>query len=120
MLAQLEALGVKATLAPDGRSALRLLNAENYDIVLMDCDLPDTSGYDVTRQWRGIESERDIPPTPIIAISASGDAAHTSACFDAGMDGVLNKPIKLGKLRGALPLWTDEIGRAAGRERVCQ
>src|SRR3546814_5880348 len=57
--------------------------------------------------WRGIESGRDIPPTPIIAISASGDAAHTSACFDAGMDGVLNKPVKLGKLRGALQLWTD-------------
>lgn len=105
--AQLKVLGCRSTLAPDGDKALLALGQNTYDIVLLDCDLPDISGYEVVRQWREMESSRNLAPTPIVAISASTDEEHTAACFESGMDGVLKKPIKLGKLRDALQLWTD-------------
>ncbi|MGY2326224.1 ATP-binding protein [Pseudomonas sp. SDT2931_S440] len=105
--AQLEVLGYSPTLAPDGEKALFALEQNTFDIVLLDCDLPSISGYEVARQWRAIESSLALAPTPIMAISASTDDEHTTTCFEAGMDGVLKKPIKLGKLRDALQLWTD-------------
>ncbi|WIE52927.1 ATP-binding protein [Pseudomonas sp. GM17] len=105
--AQLEVLGCSPTLAPDGEKALFALEQNTFDIVLLDCDLPSISGYEVARQWRAIESSLALAPTPIMAISASTDDEHTTTCFEAGMDGVLKKPIKLGKLRDALQLWTD-------------
>ncbi len=105
--AQLNVLGCRSTLAPDGDKALLALGQNTYDIVLLDCDLPGISGYEVVRQWRAIESSGNLAPTPIVAISASTDEEHTAACFESGMDGVLKKPIKLGKLRDALQLWTD-------------
>ncbi|HEP8703091.1 TPA: transporter substrate-binding domain-containing protein [Pseudomonas aeruginosa] len=108
--AQLEALGCSTALAPDGDKALSMLKQNGYDIVLLDCDLPDISGYEVSRQWRAIESSFSLAPIPILAISASTDEEHTTACFEAGMDGVLKKPIKLGKLRDALQLWTNMSG----------
>ena len=105
--AQLETLGCRSTLAVDGEQALLALERDTYDIVLLDCDLPGISGYEVARQWRGTERARGQAPVPILAISASSDDAHTASCFESGMDGVLKKPIKLGKLKDALQLWTD-------------
>ncbi|KAF1020080.1 MAG: Autoinducer 2 sensor kinase/phosphatase LuxQ [Pseudomonas sp.] len=105
--AQLDALGCGHTLAVDGKQALRALAQARYDIVLLDCDLPDITGYEVARRWREEEVAQGKTPTPILALSASTDTGHTAACFEAGMDGVLKKPIKLGKLRDALQLWSD-------------
>jgi two-component system sensor histidine kinase EvgS len=105
--AQLEALGCAHTLVADGVSALRALEQADYDMVLLDCDLPDITGYQVAQCWREQEAAQGRPPVPILAISASTDTGHTAACFEAGMDGVLKKPIKFGKLRDALQLWSD-------------
>ncbi len=105
--AQLQALGCHSTLVSEGSGALLALEQSSYDIVLLDCDLPGISGYEVARRWRATESTLSLAPTPIVAISASAGEEHTTACFEAGMDGVLKKPIKLGKLRDALHLWTD-------------
>lgn len=98
-------LGGRVSVAADGAIALRLLDVNRYDLVLMDCDLPDLSGYDVARRWRAAEVARAISPTPIIAISVATDIPHVSACFDAGMDGILSKPVQPEKLRDVLSLW---------------
>jgi len=105
--AQLDVLGSRYMLAEDGSSALRALDKAQYDIVLLDCDLPDISGYEVARSWREREAIRGLPPTPMLAISASTEESHISTCFEAGMDGVLRKPITLGKLRDAMQLWSN-------------
>lgn len=117
--AQLKVLGCRSTLAPDGDKALLALEQSTYDMVLLDCDLPGISGYEVARRWRAAESSLSLAPTPIMAISASSDEAHTTACFEAGMDGVLKKPIKLGKLRDALQLWTDMPVAHSDAEATC-
>ena len=105
--AQLEVLGCHSMLAQTGGDALLALEQNRFDIVLLDCQLPDITGYEVARRWRQAEVVSGATPTPIVAVSAQNDAAHTIACFDAGMNGVLGKPIRLGKLRDTLALWAD-------------
>ena len=107
LMAQLALLGCDGTLARDGTSALRRLAEDRYDLILMDCDLPDMSGFEVVRTWRAEEADRALAPTPVLAISACSGPDHTRRCFEAGMDGVLTKPISLGKLQDALLLWCD-------------
>ncbi|MEJ6498286.1 hybrid sensor histidine kinase/response regulator [Pseudoalteromonas lipolytica] len=114
--AQLITLGCKPTLVNDGEQALLALKKDPYDIVLMDCDLPGISGYEVVRQWREFEVASGDSTTPIIAISALSDGIHTSTCFEVGMDGVLCKPINLGKLNDTLGLWT-KVPESIGEEQ---
>lgn len=96
------------SIAADGKRALALLASRRFDIVLLDCDLPDMSGYDVARRWRAVERTHSLAPIPLIAISASTDIEHVRACFDAQMDGVLNKPVQAAKLRDMLQLWAGK------------
>ncbi|MFP2768866.1 response regulator [Oceanisphaera sp. KMM 10153] len=84
----------------------------------MDCDLPDIPGYEVTRRWREREAVLGLVPTPIIAVSASTDTGHTASCFEAGMDGVLKKPIKLAKLQDTLQLWCEAAAEPVPDETV--
>ncbi|WP_244671026.1 ATP-binding protein [Pseudomonas sp. RtIB026] len=105
--AQLEVLGCQVTAVETGADALRALEQHRYDIVLLDWHLPDTTGFEVARCWRHTEVARGIAPTPIVAVSARSGPEHTIACFEAGMNGVLSKPIQLGKLRDTLQLWTN-------------
>ncbi|ARP80172.1 hypothetical protein CAL12_04560 [Bordetella genomosp. 8] len=105
LLAQLSSLNCTTDMAPTGSAAIRALGESSYDIVLCDCDLPDMSGYALTRDWRRREAARRHGRIPILAVSASTDHRHMAACFDSGMDGVLTKPYTLEKLRDALQLW---------------
>lgn len=105
--AQIEGLGCTAIIARDGAQAMDCFEHSNYDLILMDCDLPDQDGYSITRLFRMIECDAGQAPCPIIAISASTDNDHISRCFDAGMDGILGKPISLGKLQDTLELWCN-------------
>jgi signal transduction histidine kinase len=103
---QLRSIGCKVTACADGASALRVSNHALFDLVLMDCDLPDMSGYELARAMRERESESDRH-TPILALSASTDATHKMACIDCGMDGILKKPLQLSLLCSEIRVWCD-------------
>lgn len=105
MQAQIEGFGCTPVIARDGAQAVDCFEQGSYDLILMDCDLPDQDGYSLTRLFRMIEKDAAQARCPIIAISASTDNEHVTRCFDAGMDGVLSKPISLGKLQDAIELW---------------
>jgi two-component system sensor histidine kinase EvgS len=105
MKAQLEGFGCTAVLAQDGAQALACFSQGVYDLVLMDCDLPDQTGYALTVKLRLMERDGGQARCPILAISASTGAEHTARCFESGMDGILSKPIRLGKLQSAVELW---------------
>ena len=105
--AQLQSLGCEALLADDGAMGLALFAEHRVNLVLMDCDLPDCDGYSLARKFRGLEQEQQWAHCPIIAISALTGNEHLERCFDAGMDGVLSKPIRLAKLQDMLELWCD-------------
>lgn len=103
--AQLEGFACTAVIAQDGAQALACFAQGVYDLVLMDCDLPDQDGYALTMRLRLMEREAGQSRCPIIAISASTGAEHTARCFDADMDGILGKPIRMRKLQDAIELW---------------
>lgn len=105
--AQLASLSCEAEVAGDGAGALACFQRREYDLVLMDCDLPDTDGYRLAAEWRALEAEQEQARCPIIAISASTGEDHAERCFTAGMDGILSKPIRLAKLQDILELWCD-------------
>ncbi|MCC7697804.1 ATP-binding protein [Janthinobacterium sp. EB271-G4-7A] len=105
--AQLASLGCDVDIAENGASALACFSLREYDLVLMDCDLPDIDGYSLTVEWRRREADLEQARCPVIAISASTGTDHAERCFEAGMDGILSKPIRLAKLQDIVELWCD-------------
>ncbi len=99
---QCEALGCVGIGAGTGEDALRQLAHGSVDMVLLDCNLPDTDGYALVRLIRQEETARKARHVPIIAISAESGDAHKVRCLESGMDGVLGKPLRLETLRQAI------------------
>jgi len=104
ILDQLRYLGLHATAAEAGTPGVERYRAGSFDAVLLDCNLPDISGYDVARRLREIERREGRPPAVLIAISASVEQQHRIHCRESGMDIVLTKPLPLPTLRDALGL----------------
>ena len=105
---QIEKLGCTVDVAYDGREALNLYKDGDYDLVLMDVQLPDMDGLEATRAIRGVEQETQRH-TPIIALTATAFAEDKKACEDAGMDGFLSKPFKRNELESVLKEWAQTL-----------
>jgi CheY-like chemotaxis protein len=114
----LDSLKCPARIASNGAEALDLLRAEEFDLVLMDCEMPDLDGYATTRRARTL-LDRHIP---IIAMTASTMASDRQRCFDAGMDDILPKPFSKSALNDMLCKWlsAESLGSNEGTlaERV--
>ncbi|WP_293906311.1 ATP-binding protein [Phenylobacterium sp.] len=118
--ALLEPLGVDLTVAPDGQAAVEAAAAGGYDLILMDIQMPKLSGVEATRRIRAGEAAGEGPRTPIVAVTANVAAHELQAYRDAGMDGVVAKPIAADVLyaaiEAALVLQTrDSFAEAASR-----
>jgi two-component system sensor histidine kinase/response regulator len=96
--AMLQELGVEAATAWSGEEALRLLATENYEVILMDCEMPKLDGYETTRRFRAWEREHQRTRTPIVAVTAKALDGDAQRCFDAGMDRYLSKPFTIDEL----------------------
>ncbi len=90
--------------AENGLEAVHMtFNNENrYDLILMDCEMPELDGFDATKRIREEEKNRAITSIPIIALTAHVEANHRQRVFDCGMNHFLSKPITLDKLNEAL------------------
>jgi CheY-like chemotaxis protein/HPt (histidine-containing phosphotransfer) domain-containing protein len=109
----LENLGYQADLAGDGRDALNALGREDYDLVLMDCQLPDMDGYEATRLIRRPETAVRNHHIPIIAATAHAMVGDREKCLAAGMNGYLSKPLRPEALQQAIEEWTGVLSTAA-------
>jgi PAS domain S-box-containing protein len=111
MRSLLTRLGHHPVITVNGREALdSWLAAEiagtPYDLVLMDVQMPDLDGIEATRQIRAHEAERSLPRSRVLALTANTLVEDRYACFEAGMDGFLVKPLDRDKLAEALEGFT--------------
>jgi CheY-like chemotaxis protein len=97
----LQRQGHQVTIAGDGRQAVDLWQKGNYDLILMDVQMPDMDGFEATAQIRALEGE---VRTPIIALTAHAMKGDRERCRQAQMDGYLTKPLQMNKLMELLDM----------------
>ena len=104
-LGQLEVLGYQADAAGNGHEVLRALDRLHYDLVLMDCQMPELDGYETSRLIREAESLAGKSPVPIIAVTAHAMKGDREKCLAAGMNDYLSKPFRQDDLGLMLARW---------------
>jgi signal transduction histidine kinase/CheY-like chemotaxis protein len=97
----LERLGHKVQVANNGKEVLGRFQAEEFDIILMDVQMPEMDGLEVTRAIRAAES-RTGKHVPIVAMTAHAMKGDRERCLSAGMNGYLSKPIRIDELKQAM------------------
>ncbi len=100
--ALLEPAGVDLHTVANGREAVDAFHADDFDLILMDVQMPVMNGIEATRAIRERESAHSLSPTPILALSANVMNHQVAEYAQAGMDGVVAKPVDAGKLIEAI------------------
>ncbi|WP_052741691.1 response regulator [Kiloniella litopenaei] len=107
------------TPAGNGKEALGQLDQQQFDIIFMDCHMPEMDGFEATSKIRELEDERKS--LPIIAFTANAMASDRQKCLDAGMDDFISKPVQIDDLERVLQKWvvghgTDDPGNSTKTE----
>ena len=101
----LEGLGAAADTAENGLQVMAAVVRQDYDVILMDCNMPEMDGYEATQKIRQLEESRGTrreKRTRIVALTANALAKDRERCLAGGMDGFLSKPFTAAELRRAL------------------
>jgi two-component system sensor histidine kinase/response regulator len=98
----LENLGAFVEVVADGREAVTCALRNDYDVVLMDCFMPEMDGYEATAEIRKQQAERGLRRVPIVALTANALPADRDKCLAAGMDDYLSKPVRKEDIQAAL------------------
>jgi len=96
LVAVLEKTGYEVTVAVDGEQAVKYGEIGDFDLILMDVNMPEVDGLEATRRLRAGASP--MRAVTIIALTADDDPAMQRRCIEAGMDGYLTKPINMATL----------------------
>ncbi len=101
--------GLRVDTAANGKEAVDMLNKFEYDIVFMDCQMPEMDGFEATTEIRRIEEEKGKDRTSIVALTADAMTGDREKCLNAGMDDYLNKPVKPQQILEMLQKWLDPM-----------
>ena len=119
----LKTLKCRVDTAVDGVGAVEAVQREAYDLVLLDCEMPNLDGYEAARQIRRLEQQGQVGSTgtkvsgrlPIVAVTAHVAPRDRARSVESGMDDFLSKPFTLQRLRGVLGRWVaGHVESAAG------
>jgi PAS domain S-box-containing protein len=103
---QLNHLGLQAEAVTSGKEAIEIVMKDSrFDIILMDCQLPDIDGFAATQTIREFEKNSKIKHIPIIAITALAMKGDREKCLEAGMDDYLSKPISIQQMSEKISKW---------------
>ncbi|HUR48718.1 MAG TPA: response regulator [Acidimicrobiales bacterium] len=102
--------GHRVDAAGDGAEAVEALSRLDYDLVLMDCQMPEMDGFEATEQLRLREQASRRPRTPVVALTAAATREDVDRCLAAGMDAVLTKPIREEELFAVVAKWSRASG----------
>lgn len=108
-MAMLESSEYEVTLAENGLEALTATETVAYDVVLMDCQMPEMDGFEASTELRRREAETSSRRLPIIGLTANAGAGSRENCLEAGMDDYVSKPFRRNVLLAALAKWTQSV-----------
>ena len=112
----LERLGLRPDVAANGREAVDLCTLLPYDLIFMDCHMPDMDGYAATREIRRLQGA--ITRVPIVAMTAEAMEGCREHCLSAGMDDYIAKPIRMEDIVEAVRKWVPRADVATPKVRT--
>lgn len=110
-------IGCQVTLCENGDEAVNAYQNADYDLIFMDCQMPNKDGYWATQQIRKIETSHENSKTPIIALTADAIAGVKENCLQSGMDDYLSKPISTFALNHMISEWLPHKKQAHEKDQ---
>lgn len=104
----LEEYGCSVTPAGNGIEAVSNIKQRDFDLIFMDCLMPEMDGFEATKIIRNMEQEKSYKRTPIIAFTANAMKGDREMCLEAGMDDYITKPFKQEALENKLVNWLSD------------
>ena len=124
----LQFIGCNVDVVSCGRDAVTMVGQHHYDVVFMDCNMPDMNGFEATNEIRRMEGKKKH--TIIVALTANAINGFREKCLAAGMDEYLSKPIRSSKLQEIVTHWvtprrnlsslaSEQLFEERDREKAC-
>lgn len=106
--------GCTCDVVENGAEALAAIQRKNYDLILMDCQMPEMDGFTATRELRRRLAAKELPQwTPVIAVTANAVKGDRERCLESGMDDYLAKPVQIHQLKSKLQQFLPPQGSHA-------
>lgn len=107
----LESLRCRPTAVRNGEEAIEMVSKQSFDLILMDCQMPEMDGFEASTLLREMKKRGDIADMPIIALTANAMKGDREKCLESGMNDYVTKPLRKTKLHSMLTQWLPPKGK---------